>query len=170
VGTEGLYNDECKVGKGGMRVIGMNKRDICFAQCCTYLLSWLIRDASKERHHSMKESLAFIHRTLNDEDEATSQPEPDPVWKKPVPIADEGGDEQAPIEALKSALRVLGKAEDKVDQADQSWALDDIGLLIFSAAEHVRHALQLLRAAESREEGRLPRSQEEGEEERREDL
>lgn len=69
--------------------MGMDKRDICFAQCGVYLLAWLIRDASKERYHSMKESLAFIHRTLDDEDEATSQAEPDPVWEKLYPIPDE---------------------------------------------------------------------------------
>jgi len=66
--------------------MGMDKRDICFAQCGVYLLAWLIRDASKERFHSMKESLAFIHRTLDDEDEATSEAEPEPKWRHLVDL------------------------------------------------------------------------------------
>jgi len=68
--------------------MGMDKRDICLAQCCTYLLSWLIRDAGKERYHIMKERLTTIHRTRDDEDEATSQPEPEPKWLHFPPTED----------------------------------------------------------------------------------
>ena len=64
-----------------MRVMGMDKRDIALAQCGVYLLAWLIRDAGKERYASMKESLSTIHNTLNDEDEATSEPAPEPKWR-----------------------------------------------------------------------------------------
>jgi len=34
----------------------------------------------------MKGSLASIHRTLDDEDEATSEPEPEPKWRRVVDL------------------------------------------------------------------------------------
>ena len=81
--------------------MAMSKRDIAFAQCGVYLLAWLIRDADKERYQAMKAGLATIHRTLDDEDEATSKEDPDPKYRHLFETAKQGGgdddDEQGGI-------------------------------------------------------------------------
>jgi len=134
--------------------MGMDKRDFCFAQCCTYLLAWLIRDAGAERYHIMKGRLTTIHRTLDDEDEATSEPEPEPNWMASFKREGGEGGTRATRVRVKAALAYLHQAQATCNELPETGGILAARFMLVNSVESAKSVLELLRQEdeETREE------------------